>query len=611
VTSTNTTTGPESAKPEGRGGRVVALLIAGLILLFGGLYAAAYAFAGDKLPEGTTVGGVEIGGRSPAQAEAALERAFDEDRPMSVTVDGRPTDLPPQKAGLAMDVPATVESAGGGRSWSPAVLWDHYTGGDEVEPVVVWDEAALESSLTGLDKEFGRPAKEGAVRFEGAEVRRVKARDGREIDRESAREELASAYVDGGTAELRTVAAEPEIDNQDVQAALDEFGNPAVSGAVTLNFAGTKVRLEPRDYTAALAMKPVDGSLEPALREKRLDRLVRSRLVGRDDAPVDATVRIVDGKPKVIPAKPGVDFEMDDVSSAFLDVVARPTGRRQLPVKATTRQADRTTAEARALKIREKISSFTTYYPHSDYRNVNLGRAADLIDGTILEPGETFSLNDTVGERTKENGFTEGYIINNGILVKDYGGGVSQMATTLFNAVFFGGLEDVEHKPHSFYIDRYPVGRESTIAWGSFDFRFRNDSPYGVLIQTHISPSTYSSEGAVTVTFWSTKRYEIESITGERYNHRSPDTRVIWDDPNCEAHTGWSGFDIDVWRVFKDPDSGEELKREKFHTEYTASDHVECRYTPEPEPEPEPTASPKPSPKPSSSPTGGRNNRRG
>jgi vancomycin resistance protein YoaR len=94
------------------------------------------------------------------------------------------------------------------------------------------------------------------------------------------------------------------------------------------------------------------------------------------------------------------------------------------------------------------VSRFTTDFPHSPYRNTNLGRAAELIDGTILEPGETFSLNDTVGERTAANGFTKGIIISNGVFKEDFGGGVSQVATTTFNAAFFAGLEDVEHKPH-------------------------------------------------------------------------------------------------------------------------------------------------------------------
>ena len=145
-------------------------------------------------------------------------------------------------------------------------------------------------------------------------------------------------------------------------------------------------------------------------------------------------------------------------------------------------RADFRTADARTLRIREQVSAFTTYFPYADYRNTNIGRAAELVDGTILKPGETFSLNDTVGERTRANGFTEGFIIEDGVFKEDLGGGVSQMATTTFNAMFFAGLEDVEHKTHSFYIDRYPVGREATVAWGSVDLRFRNDTPYGVLI---------------------------------------------------------------------------------------------------------------------------------
>ena len=100
----------------------------------------------------------------------------------------------------------------------------------------------------------------------------------------------------------------------------------------------------------------------------------------------------------------------------------------------------------------------------------------------LLKPGETFSLNDTVGERTAANGFTKGFIISDGVFKEDFGGGVSQVATTTFNAAFFAGLEDVEHKPHSFYIDRYPVGPRGHRRLGRrVDLKFKNTTPYGVL----------------------------------------------------------------------------------------------------------------------------------
>ena len=115
---------------------------------------------------------------------------------------------------------------------------------------------------------------------------------------------------------------------------------------------------------------------------------------------------------------------------------------------------------------------FTTYFPYLEYRNVNIGRAAELINGTVLKPGETFSLNGVVGERTRANGFTEGFIIQGGKFKKELGGGVSQSATTTYNAMFFAGLKDIEHQPHTLYIDRYPPGREATVAWPSLDLKF-------------------------------------------------------------------------------------------------------------------------------------------
>ncbi len=221
-----------------------------------------------------------------------------------------------------------------------------------------------------------------------------------------------------------------------------------------------------------------------------LSKLVDDNTSAAND-PVDATVALVDGKPKVIPARPGVTYDIADVADVFLDLVAAPAGQRTAEVEATVDQAELTTKDARALKIREEISSFTTYFPYAEYRNINIGRAAELINGTVLEPGEEFSLNGIVGERTAENGFVPGFIISNGIFKEDYGGGVSQIATTTFNAMFFAGLKDVEHKPHSFYIDRYPVGREATVAWGAVDLRFENDTPYGVLVDARVTPARH------------------------------------------------------------------------------------------------------------------------
>lgn len=572
---------PSTAR-ESAGGKVVVLLLGGLLLLVAGAYAAAYYMAGDKLPRGTTVAGVEIGGQTPAEAEETLtaELADRVDRPIPVTVDGQSVTVDPTDAGLAVDVAATVAEAGGEQSWAPGHLWDYWTGGGDEEPVVTVDEPAFQAALDGLADSVGTPATDGAVSFKRGQVVTTDPAPGEGFDPDATRTALLDSYLseDDEVAELETVEVQPDIDQADVQAALDTFANPAMSGPVTLVFGDSPVQLQPRDFSAALGMKAEGGALVPDLDTDKLAELVADG-VGEEDAAVDATVALVNGKPKVIPAKPGVTFDPEAVSSAFLQLVASEGEKRELEVEATVAEPEFTTADAKALQIKERVSTFTTYYPYAEYRNVNIGRAAELIDGTVLKPGETFSLNDIVGERTVENGFTTGFIISNGLFKEDLGGGVSQMATTTFNAMYFAGLKDIEHKPHSVYIDRYPEGREATVAWGAVDLRFQNDTDYGVLVHATVKPGSGSSQGVVTVSMYSTKTWDITSKTSGRYNFRSPKTQTQ-NTSDCVPNTGYDGFDVDVTRFFHQPGSDAVEKTEKFHTSYIASDTVICKPPP-------------------------------
>ena len=184
-----------------------------------------------------------------------------------------------------------------------------------------------------------------------------------------------------------------------------------------------------------------------------------------------------------------------------------------------------------------------------------------------------------MGERTKANGFTEGYVVSDGIFKKDLGGGVSQIATTTFNAMFFAGLKDVEHKPHSVFIDRYPVGREATVAWPSVDLKFTNDTPYGVLIVADVRKSTPSEQGAATVSMYSTKTWDITAGVGSKTRITQPDTRTLRTE-DCEEFDGTTGFDIDVFRYFRRPGSEAIVRTEKFHTTYIAGDNVRCEPPP-------------------------------
>ncbi len=560
------------------GASVVAWLLLGLVVLFGGLYVAAHYVAGDKVPRNTTVSGVRIGGHPQAEAAQRLEAGLADkvNRDIATTIDGAQVAIVPAEAGLSVDYDASVAEAGGKESWDPVRLWNYFTGGDTFEAEVVVDDATYEAYLAGLDEQHGAVPRDGSVSFDGAKVVTKKARTGAALDPADTLAALRTVFLEDDPGEVTLAMSDvvPAIDQGDVEEVLDSFASPAVAAPVTLSFEGSAVKVFPADYTAALSLVPTDGELVPTLDAAALTDVVETVVTSGD--PVDASIVLVGGRPQVVPAKPGVTFDPQELESGFLGAVAKPQGERTLALTAKVAQPAFTTKDARALRVKEQVSTFTTYFPYAEYRNVNLGRAAELINGTLLKPGDTFSLNGTVGERTEANGFTKGYIISDGILIQDLGGGVSQIATTTFNAMFFAGLEDVEHKPHSFYIDRYPIGREATVAWGSVDLQFRNDTPYGVLIQANVTPSTPTTSGVATVSMYSTKYWDITTSEGERYNLTQAKVRKI-DDLKCHANEGYGGFDIDVVRSFDPVGANTETRDDEvFHTTYTPSDTVIC-----------------------------------
>ncbi len=558
--------------------RVIPWLLLGLVLLFGGLYVAAHVFTSDRVPRGTTVSGIEIGGLTTVAAEARLRRELGAlaGRPIVVTANGVTQTVRPAEAGLSLDLPATLAEAGADRSWAPRRMWAYVTGGHDLRAVVRVDHAALAAAVDELAGAVDQPATEGAVTFEDAGPVAHWPAAGVALDRRAAASAIRGSFLGAsGPVALSTEPDQPDISRADVSAAMDKFANPALSAPVIFQLGGEDVVLRPGDYAPALSMTAQDGALVPQVDHKRLLKAMDAATRTLRRAPRDATVRIERGHPRVVPGRKGVSFDPADVTDNFLRLVVGHDQGRQLAIKTVVAKPEHTTGWARRLRITERVSQFTTYFPHAAYRNTNLGRAAALIDGTILEPGDTFSLNHTVGERTPQNGFTKGYIISDGVYKEDYGGGVSQVATTTFNAAFFAGLEDVEHKPHSFYIDRYPVGREATVAWPSVDLKFKNTTPYGVLVQAWIDKSTPSTQGAMHVRMWSTKYWDIKAGASDRYHPTQPETRHLSGD-GCVPHQGYGGFDIDVYRYFYRHGSSKLDHKETMHTTYAPSDTVVC-----------------------------------
>ena len=198
-------------------------------------------------------------------------------------------------------------------------------------------------------------------------------------------------------------------------------------------------------------------------------------------------------------------FDTDSILHALFSRDAGSAGRETPAVQLEMRtDPEILPPNAATGDIKQTVSEFTTFYqpdtpqrPQSRVRNIQ--RFADLMKGVVIAPGETFSLNDHVGRRSRDNGFVVSQMLTSRGLVPAVGGGVSQFATTFFNAAFFAGLDFEEYQMHTFYFDRYPYGREATISFGDIDLIVTNTTPYEILVWP-----TYD-ENSVTVTFFSTK----------------------------------------------------------------------------------------------------------
>ncbi len=141
-------------------------------------------------------------------------------------------------------------------------------------------------------------------------------------------------------------------------------------------------------------------------------------------------------------------------------------------------------SEAKAMDITRRIGTYTTSVAGTTNRLDNVGLGSSLLNDTLIAPGKIFSVNATTGERTAAKGFKMAPTIIAGKLEDSVGGGMCQVSTTVFNAAFEAGLEIVERHNHKLYISHYPLGRDATVSYGSYDLKFRNDTPNWILLKT-------------------------------------------------------------------------------------------------------------------------------
>ena len=572
------TPAPPSARL--RRGAVLGLSAAAGIL--GLAYAADVALARDRVPRGTLVAGVDVGGNSADAAKRELTAALAARAaaPVDLVAAGTTLKVVPAKAGLSFDVDATVEKARR-QSLAPWSRVRSLFGSKESGLVAKVDETALRAELRRLAKPVDRPTQEGAVRFDGVTPVAVMPQAGRIVDVEAAAVAVSRAYLRSDGPVTAPVTSSPvKSTPAGVTEALETIAKPAVSGPVVMTAPVGRVVLTPSDVAATLRIvSNSEGVIVPTVPPDALEDRLGNRLRPVESPASDAKFQVVDDVVTILPSHDGREVDMAALAAKLPDVLRR-TSSREVALPIVRADPELSTQKAQSLGIREPIGSGTTMHPCCRPRVQNIHRMAEIVDGAVVLPGETFSLNGYVGPRDRKRGFVEAPMILNGDFVDSVGGGVSQFATTMFNAVFFSGMTDVQHKAHSYYISRYPAGREATVSYPQPDLRWRNDSPYGVLVKTSYTGTS------ITVTFYGTKVWDsIESVSGPRTRVKGSYTKYQYG-AGCDSHKGGSGFDIVVTRLFKR--GGKVEKSEKFFTRYLPDPTIVCRRSPPSKPAPSP-----------------------
>ena len=549
--------------------RILAGVVLALIIVLA-LYVAVAMRSGSTAAAGTTVGGVVIGGLTVEEAEAAVTEALGpiQRKRLRVTALDQTFVVKPGEAGLALDAAASVAPAYG-RTWNPKDLVDRFLGGDSLPAVAAVDEAALAAQVQVISDALDVAPVEPVLVVEDGEPVLTPGVPGRALDVEATSAALVDAVLrPRAPVRAAVIKVEPSVSSEAAASAV-EMATEAVSSPITVRAESVSAVLPGDAVGEALSFTVEGDELVPQLDGAVLHRALRKQLKPIEISGRDATFKIRKGVPKVVKSKVGRGVSDDELATAVAAVLDKPAGQRSVTVTVGLREPDLTTEQARELGVTERLSTFTQYFPYAAYRVQNIGRAADFINGTILLPGETFSLNDTIKERTRENGYTEGIVIGpGGVFREDLGGGVSAAATMTWTAAFFAGMERVETRAHSIYISRYQPGLEATVAWGVFDMRFRNDSPHAVLIKARITNTS------MTVSFWGTRIYD--EITAEFGPRTSvvPYSTITDTSPQCLGQSGVSGFTITVDRVFYV--AGAEVRREPIRTAYRPAPRVVC-----------------------------------
>ncbi len=426
--------------------RISLIVLGSLIALGGAAYAAAYLYVGGGVLPHTTVEGVPVGRMSDtaAQAKVAAGLAPRSDAPITVTVAGQFFTLDPATAGLTVDTRATV-AAGAHRSASPAALWKALFAHPKLDAAVSVDTAKLDAAVTALNAKIVGGGHDGGITFKGVTPVAIPPVPGIEIVHDKALAAIRAAYLStSGPIALPVDSVQPSVTEAAVEHALTTIAAPAVAAPINIVVGTATLPVSPSVIAANLTFVSKGGALVPVVDGDGITAAIgSSAFAGLETPAKDASFDVKSGVPVIVPSVEGGTADLSALGSAIAGVLTKAAPR-MISVPAKGIDPTFTTADAEKLGVKQMVSTFTTHHPCCAARVTNIHAIANIVNGAVVMPGATFSLNQFVGPRDTKRGFVEAPMIEDGLFDNSVGGGVSQFATTLYNAVFFAGLRDID-----------------------------------------------------------------------------------------------------------------------------------------------------------------------
>ena len=561
--------------------------IAGILVLVVGLFAFSRLTHLGSVLNGVSVASADLSGLNDEEATAALLQLEDEiaSEPLMIEVQGTVFELDPSAIGFDIDegtAVAAAKSAGRNGSIVDQFKWwiEHRSTTDTLPITGSIDESALAKLIdTYEDTALETPPFDGAIVLDGTTPVAQYPTPGLGVNRITAGPRVAAALLEKPRPQVSfdIVEITPLLPVSEVDAALQE-ARVLLDGPIELTRTDPDATVVLTEDQLALAFvtrvvtAPIPRlvvSFDPAVIDSLLIP-VRSQF---EAPPKDAELTIDDEDNVVIvDGRPGALIDPDLAAAAAEDAARRGTRTAELPFEEGAEPAV-TTEDILALGIIEKLSEFTTKHGCCAARVTNIHLFADFVNNALVMPGEEFSLNEHVGQRTSERGFLLAGTIVRGRLEDTVGGGVSQFATTFYNAVFYAGLEDVTHSAHSYYFSRYPEGVEATISWPEPNLIFINDTDAAVLIKTEYTDTS------ITVKFFGDNDgRQVEHTVSDRFRWTSFKTEyeanpeLLPEDGELVTIKGGNGWTVSVTQTITYGDGTETVN--EWNVRYFAEPRV-------------------------------------